>query len=105
MRRAVLMTRQAISPRLAINIRLNIWLFTCKRRAGSSPPDRGPDRDHYRAPRAAVTILSYSKTKEWQRLIGQFLSHWEPLYAPHSRRSISRFYRPVRGNRLRPEQH
>src|SRR4051812_17432239 len=85
MRRAVLMTRQAISPRLAINIRLNIWLFTCKRRAGSSLPDRGPDRDTIGHAWAAVTILSYSKTKEWQRLIGPFC----PAGSPYMHRTVA----------------
>src|SRR6266576_2880337 len=39
MRRAVLITRQAIAPRFAIRIRLNMCLFTCNLWAGSSQAD------------------------------------------------------------------
>src|SRR5216684_7783159 len=60
MRRAVLMTRQAISPRLAIRIRLNIFLTAA---FGRDPePQTGTQG-------AGVTIPSYSKTKQRQRLI------------------------------------
>src|SRR5258708_7384504 len=65
MRGAVLMTRQAISPRLAIRIRLNMGslLATFGRgpalQAGAAIWHAGTD----------VTIPSYSKTKQRQRLI------------------------------------
>src|SRR6266478_7074473 len=60
MRRAVLMTRQAISPRLAIRIRLNIFLTAA---FGRDPePQTGTQG-------TGVTIPSYSKTKQRQRLI------------------------------------
>src|SRR5882757_2617437 len=60
MRRAVLMTRQAISPRLAIRIRLNIFLTAA---FGRDPePQTGTQG-------TGVTIPSYSKTEQRQRLI------------------------------------
>src|SRR5258708_39286146 len=68
MRRAVLITRQAISPRFAIRIRLNMRLFTCNLWAGSSlaGPIWHAGMDG--------TIPSYSKTEPWQRL-------FEPKFA------------------------
>src|ERR1700681_2105573 len=67
MRRAVLMTRQAISPRLAIRIRLNMGLLICNLWAGSSPPLRTGAAIWHAG--TDVTIPSYSKTKQRQRLI------------------------------------
>src|SRR6266851_8218206 len=62
MRRAVLITRQAISPRFAIRIRLNMCLLTSNLGAGSSlaRPIWHAGMD--------VTIPSYSKTEPRQRL-------------------------------------
>src|SRR3954464_286822 len=88
-RRAVLMTRQAISPRLAIRIRLNMRLFTCNLAAGVQPAIWHAGTD--------VTIPSYRKTKQRQRLFEpKFAFLRGDFDAPRNRAAIRWSDRPVR---------